>query len=559
MRPRWWPRRVFAQVLTAQLLIVSGVTLLTAGLVLAPLGSRLDDQAMRRALAIAQTTAAQPGIVRDLLAARPVPDGPVQADAERIRRATGARYVVVVDVRGIRYSHTDPARIGRHVSTDPGPALAGHEWTGIERGTLGRSARGKVPLRDARGRVVGAVSVGLSYAGVRALLLHSVPGVLLYAGAALAVGAVAAVGVSWRLRIRTRGIELAEIPSLLEEREAVLHGIGEGVIALDRRGRVRLVNDAAQRLLGLGPDAAGHPLDSVLPPGRTADVLAGRVTGTDLLTVRDDRVLVANRRGTADGGAVTTLRDRTEVERLGRELDGTRGLTEALRAQGHEHANRMHTLAGLLELGRYEEAAAFLTEVNGLAEVNGPTEQAVAPPATAGEVAERVHDPLVGALLVGKGTVAAERGVALRLSRTSRLPDRVADPRDLVTVLGNLVDNALDAASSGGRLAGKPGAGRPPVEPWVEVDLRVAGSTVALRVSDNGPGVPVEARELVFTDGWTTKEAVSHRRRGLGLSLVHRLAERYGGSARVGERSGGGAVFTVELPEALRLPEGANR
>ncbi|MBH1938615.1 sensor histidine kinase [Streptomyces sp. AV19] len=546
MRPRWWPRRVFAQVLSAQLLIVTGVTLLTAGLVLTPFGSRLDDQAMRRALAIAQTTAARPGLVRDLLAARPVPDGPVQADAERIRRATGARYVVVVDTRGIRYSHTDPTRIGRRVSTDPGPVLTGHEWTGIEEGTLGRSARGKVPLRDAGGTVVGAVSVGISYASVRALLLRSVPGVLLYAGAALAVGATAAFVVSWRLRTRTRGIELAEIPSLLEEREAVLHGIGEGVIALDRSGRVRLVNDAARRLLGLGPDTAGQPLDALLPPGRTADVLTGRVTGTDLLTVRGDRVLVANRRDTADGGAVATLRDRTEVERLGRELDGTHGLTEALRAQGHEHANRIHTLAGLLELGRYAEAADYLTEAIG------------APPAVAGRIAERVHDPLVGALLVGKGAVAAERGVALELSPASRLPDLLADPRDLVTVLGNLVDNALDAAAGGG-LTGKRGAERPPVEPWVEVDLRVAGSTVVLRVSDNGPGVPLEARELVFTDGWTTKEPVSHRRRGLGLSLVHRLAERYGGSARAGERSGGGAVFTVELPEALRLPEGVNR
>ncbi|KNB51310.1 sensor histidine kinase [Streptomyces caatingaensis] len=553
MRPRWWPRRVFTQVLSAQLLMVTGVAVLTAGLALAPFAARLDDQATHRALAIAQTTAAQPGLVRDLQSARPLPDGPVQAGAERIRRATGARYVVVLDTRGIRYSHTDPARIGRRVSTDPGPALAGHEWTGIEEGTLGRSARGKVPLRDARGKVVGAVSVGISYAGVRALLLRSVPGVLLCAGAALAVGALASVAVSWRLRARTRGVELAEIPSLLAEREAVLHGLGEGVVALDRHGRVRLVNDAARRLLGLGPDAAGRPLDAVLPPGRTADVLAGRVTGTDLPAVRGDRVLVVNRRETADGGAVATLRDRTEAEHLGRELDGTRGLTEALRAQGHEHANRMHTLAGLLELGRYEEASAFLTETTGL------TDAALERPLTADRVAEQVHDPLVGALLVGKGTVAAGRGVALRLSHGSHLPDGVAQPRDLVTVLGNLVDNALDAAANADGSAGKRGAGRPPVEPWVEVDLRTTGSTVVLRVSDNGPGVPVEARELVFTDGWTTKEPVPHRRRGLGLSLVHRLAERYGGMARVGERDGGGAVFTVELPEALLLPEGVHR
>ncbi|MET8682479.1 histidine kinase, partial [Streptomyces sp. NPDC004647] len=167
MRIRW-PRRVFAQVLLVQLAITTCVTALTAGLFLAPLGAQLDDQAMRRALAIAQATAAEPGMARDLLAGRPDPDGPVQAAAERIRLSTGASYVVVVDLRGIRYSHTTPAEIGRHVSTDPSEALAGREWTGIEEGTLGRSARGKVPLRDAEGAIVGAVSVGIAYDSVRA-------------------------------------------------------------------------------------------------------------------------------------------------------------------------------------------------------------------------------------------------------------------------------------------------------------------------------------------------------------------------------------------------------
>lgn len=539
MRPRW-PRRVFAQVLSVQLLIITGVTLLTAGLFLAPLGSRLDDQAEHRALAIAQATAAQPGIAHALLAGRPEPDGPVQTDAERIRLATGASYVVVTDVQGIRYSHTNPSQIGQHVSTNPEAALSGREWTGIEVGTLGRSARGKVPLRDTDGAIVGVVSVGIPYDSVRVLLLHSVPDILLYAGAALGVGAIAAVAVSWRLRKRTHGIELSEISALLDEREAMLHGIREGVVALDRHQRIRLVNDAAQRLLGLGPEAIGHRLDTVLPACRTADVLAGRVAGTDLLTVRNDRVLVVNRMATVGRGAVATLRDRTELEQLSRELDATRGLTEALRAQDHEHANRMHTLVGLLELGLHEEAVEFVSEVAG------------AHRATAEQVTERVRDPLIGSLLVGKSAVAAERGATLRVSGTTHLPGRVVDPRDVVTVLGNLVDNALDAATA----ARSP---QPPAAPLVEVDLRAEGSTVVLRISDNGPGIPAEARELVFTDGWTTKEPVPHRRRGLGLSLVRRLAERYGGSARVAERQGGGAVFTVELPEALRRLEGVNR
>jgi two-component system CitB family sensor kinase len=396
---------------------------------------------------------------------------------------------------------------------------------GIDRGTLGPSARAKVPLLDSSRKIVGAVSVGIRYSSVRAQLLSTVPSLLLYAGAALAVGVLAAFGVSRRLQRRTHGLAFADISALLDEREAMLHGIREGVVALDARGRIRLVNDEAQRLLGLGPDAAGRALDEVLPPGRTTDVLAGRVDGADLLTVSGGRVLVANRMPTADGGAVATLRDRTELERLGRELDSTHGLLDALRAQDHEHANRLHTLLGLLELGLHDEAVDFVAEV-----ADGHR-------ASAEQIAERVHDPLLSALLVGKSAIAAERGVSLRISPDTLLPDHVVDPRDLVTVLGNLIDNALDVAT------------------FVEVELLAEGTTAVLRVSDNGPGVPPGMRELVFTEGWSTKAPPAHRGRGLGLALVRRLAERYGGMARVTARAGGGAVFTVVLPEALGVQE----
>ncbi|MFJ7136205.1 sensor histidine kinase [Streptomyces fungicidicus] len=523
------PRRVFSQVLLMQLAIAAGVAVLATGLFLAPLGDQLDDQAMRRALAIAQTTAQQPQLVRDLRSTEPSPDGPVQREAERIREATGAEYVVVLDRRGVRWSHTDPRRIGGTVSTDPGEALAGHDVMEIDDGTLGRSARGKVPLRDDTGQIVGAVSVGIAYDSVRARLIHAIPGLFAYAGGALAVGALAAWLISRRVQRQTRDLAFSDIAALLAEREAMLHGLREGVVALDRAGRVRLLNDEAQRLLGIGEEAVGRSPDDALGEGRTADVLAGRVTGTDLLTVRGRRVLVANRMPTDDGGAVATLRDRTELDRLGRELDSTRGLIDALRAQDHEHANRMHTLLGLLELEMYDDAVEFVGEVVGDHR------------ATSEQVTEKIRDPLLAALLVGKATVAAERGVALWVSDRTRLPDRLIDPRGLVTVVGNLVDNALDA------VAGTPLA-------RVEVELRAEGRTAVLVVRDTGPGIPPERRELIFTEGWSTKEPPAHRERGIGLPLVRRLAERQGGSARVAEADGGGAEFTVVLPEALTEP-----
>ncbi|MFE2323716.1 ATP-binding protein [Streptomyces sp. NPDC059385] len=544
------PRRAVSQILLTQLAIAAGVVVLATGLFLAPLGAQLDDQAMRRALAIAQSAAADPSLASDLLASGATADSPVQATAERLRRATGAEYVVVLDLKGIRRSHPSPERIGLPVSTDPSEALAGREVMEIDEGTLGRSARGKVPLIAADGEIVGAVSVGISYDGVRDRLLGAIPGLLAYAGGALAAGALVAYLLSRRIQRQTRDLAFSDIAGLLAEREAMLHSIREGVIALDRHGRVRLVNDEAARLLGLPPqhfpaspgtadltDGAGtadpvgsltgRPLDEVLGAGRTADVLSGRVTGRDLLTVQGPRVLVANRMPTEDGGAVATLRDRTELEHLSRELDSTRGLIDALRAQDHEHANRLHTLLGLLELGLHEEAVEFVTEVVGVHRT------------TAEQVTEKIHDPLLAALLVGKATVAAERGVPLRLAATSLLPDRLVDPGGLVTIVGNLVDNALDAAVGS-------------ASPAVEVELRAEGRAAVLRVRDSGPGVPAAHREEVFTEGWSTKQPEAHRERGLGLALVRRLAERQGGTARAGGTEDGGAEFSVVLPEALR-------
>lgn len=516
--------------LLMQVAIAAGVTVLATGLFLAPLSDQLDDQAMRRALAIAQTTAEQPQIAKDLQSTTPSVDGPVQVEAERIRKATSAEYVVIMNTKGVRWSHTDTKQIGGIVSTDPARALAGQEVMEIDEGTLGRSARGKVPLRDSDGDIIGAVSVGIAYDSVRARLIHAIPGLLAYAGGALAVGALAAWLISRRVQKQTRDLAFSDISALLAEREAMLHGIREGVVALDRSGRIRLLNDEAQRLLGIGDEAVGRSLDEALGTGRTADVLAGRVTGTDLLTVRGQRVLIANRMPTDDGGAVATLRDRTELEQLGRELDSTRGLIDALRAQDHEHANRMHTLLGLLELEMYDDAVEFVGEVVGDHR------------ATAEQVTEKIKDPLLAALLVGKATVAAERAVALWISDRTWLPDRLIDPRGIVTVVGNLVDNALDA------VAGKPHA-------RVEVELRAEGRTAVLRVRDTGPGIPAEHRELVFTEGWSTKKPPAHGKRGIGLSLVRRLAERQGGSATVTEAAGGGAEFTVVLPEALAGPD----
>jgi two-component system CitB family sensor kinase len=534
------PRRLSGQILVFQLLILAGTLLAGFGLALAAAQSRLDEQYEARALLVARSVAATPEVARAV--ARGDRGGEVQRRAEAIRRATGTTFVVVTDDRGIRFAHPDPRRIGQRVSTDPSAALRGETVLAVETGTLGRSARAKIPLRDGS-RIVGEVSVGIHERALHRELRSLVPGLALYLSVALLIGVLASYLLARRLERQTFGLELRELRSLVQEHEAMLHGIREGVVVLDADGRLRLVNDEATRLTGLRAADIGRPIDDVVPDGALRALLRGDSPGTDELLLHGERIVVANRiavrRDDRDLGAVATLRDRTELDDLVRELDSVRGLSEALRAQAHEFAGRLHTLAGLLALGHHEEARTFIAEATD-ADVG-----------LRHEIAERIAEPRVAALLLAKATIAAERGVVLDLSPDSRLDEDLLDPREVLTIVGNLVDNAIDAAATA------PRSGEPP-----RVLLGVAAEADALLVwvRDSGPGVPEDDREAVFRAGFSTKAASG---RGVGLSLVHQLVVRRGGeialedAAEQDDDGPAGAVFTVWLPGAVRGADGA--
>ncbi len=303
------------------------------------------------------------------------------------------------------------------------------------------------------------------------------------------------------------------------------------MIAIDSAGRVSMVNDPAQHLLGLDASAVGHTLDDLLPPGRLRDVLGGVGTSTpDEFVLTDDYSLVVNRMPVTLGGrphgAVVTLRDRTELAALLRELDGERGLTESLRAQQHEFANRIHTIAGLLELGRTKDALSYLTEIRGnAAELDHTLRTHIAAPQIVG-------------LLLGKAAEASERGIELEISPDTWLSESPGKVQVLTTIVGNLVDNAMDAVS-----------GREPPR-RVEVEIVEDDDRLTVIVTDNGPGVRADLLPRIFLDGYSTKTLPQGRLRGLGLALVHRLVTRLDGSVDVtSPDSGTGARFTVVLPQ----------
>src|SRR5438309_3906216 len=519
------------QILGFQVAIILVSALIGAAAAVWQASQELDRQSEQRSLAIAESVAENASIQQGLLNGDP--DAVIQQTAERIRHSTGASYVVVTDSAGIRYSHPNPALIGQPVDENPASVLAGQPWVGVQRGTLGVSARGKAPI-FANGKVIGMVSVGFLEPPLDQRLLSELPGFGTTLLPSLAIGVIASWLLASRLKRQTFGLEPYEIAGLLEEREASLQGIHEGAVATDRDGTITLANDEARRLLSLPPHGVGRRVAQVLPQGRLLKFLSGGLKDEDEVLLAGDRVLVASRRAILvrghEVGHVATLRDTTELTGLARGL-GVDSLTDALRAQAHEFANRLHTIAGLMQVGRAEEAMNLIAPASG---VHQELTEALL---------ERVGDPVLGALLLAKAAIASERGIDLRVSEDTVMTRSASgrahgasslDSEDLITLLGNLIDNALDAAASSSD------------ERWVSVSVTEQDDELVLEVHDSGSGIPEGVGGQIFQEGFTTKAGPNRKRRGFGLALVRQVARRNGGD--VTAVNNGGALFAVRIP-----------
>ena len=475
-------------------------------------------------LGIAHTLAAAP----DVLAALddPDPSRALQPLAERVRLDTATDFVVVMRVDGVRYSHPNPAEIGRVFQGTSGPAAGGEmQFTETYSGTLGPSVRAVVPVLDGV-RVVALVSVGRSITAVSRELDQQVPLVLGAAMVALLLAAAGSWLVSRWLRRSTHDLGPAELTRMYEYYDAVLHAVREGLLLLDRDGRVQLANDEARRLLRLPSDAHGRRVDAIGLPTALGEALAGGGARDDEIHLTADRIVVVSQKPARWAGrhlgTVVTLRDHTELRELVNELQTIKGFADSLHAQAHEAANQLHTVISLIELGRADEALEFAS-----------TELAVAQHLTDAVIAG-IAVPELAALVVGKAAEAGERGVELQLVAGTCVPGGVADPRDLVTIVGNLLDNAIDAAEEA------------PAPRWVRLAGDITDDALELRVTDSGPGVAAEDAERAFQRGWSTKQGGTHAGmgRGIGLALVRRAAQRHGGNVRLA----GNAEFAVQLP-----------
>jgi len=445
--------------------------------------------------------------------------------------ATG---VMVVSPEGAVLAATDPSRVGEPADLGDSDALAGRSWVGDVEPAGERTIAGHVPVLAKDGTLLGVVAAEEAYPSVTDQVVAAAPYLALYLGLGALLGLAGTYAVSRVVRRSTRGLGTTELANLADHREALLHAIREGVVGVGTDGRVTVMNDAARTTLGLesAPDPVGRPVaDLGLDPDVVALLTGAGDDVRDALALVGTRAVVFNRRRASTGGrgigTVTTLRDRTELVSLQSQLSSNLSITDTLRAQTHEFDNRLHTISGLVQLGEYDEVAALVgTLTRHRAEVSE-------------RVAKRLHDPAVAALVVAKHAVAEERGVTLELDPGSRLPALAPDEiADLTTVLGNLVDNAIDATA---------GAPDPLVELWIFGESLADGDAVRVRVRDNGPGVPEDLRDAIFVRGFSTKPDVLGGR-GIGLPLVRLICTQRGGSVTVEAADTGGAEFLVTLP-----------
>ncbi|MFG1627036.1 ATP-binding protein [Kribbella sp. NPDC049227] len=539
------------QLLVLQLAIVVVVLVAVAAVSLAQSAATFNRVEGRRVTALAEQLSGNQTLRFGIR--HPAPAEVLAPLLQTTLTQSGVTSITIADSKGRVIAATDLSALGSTLTLgDPGVAK-GRGWSGELGVGDGTELVSQVPVlsqgTDADnqpdgtlGDQIGTVMVGERAPSIWQRLRGASSYLAIYLGIACVLGLLGSWLLARRIKRQTLGLEPREIAGLAEHREAMLYGLAEGVVALDPHLRVTLVNDVGRRLLDLPENAVGRSLRELGIEGRLREVLAGEHSGDearDAVVVRRGRVLVMNRMSvTKDGhslGSVTTLRDRTELAQLERELGSFRSSTELLRAQTHEFANQLHTISGLIQIGEYDEVVTYVGALNRYRESLDLT------------VTRRVQDTAVAALLMAKSSVAAERRVELRVSeRTTLLRLDPELSADVATVIGNLVDNAIDAAAQSGT----------PLSPaWVEVELRQDAASVEIVVRDSGPGVAPELAQEVFAHGFTTKAAAGGER-GIGLAMTRLVCRRRGGEVAVTNTEDGGAAFIARM-SVQRLPEGA--
>jgi CitB family two-component system sensor histidine kinase MalK len=515
---------------TITLLVCSVVALalfVTDLLISNEVGNNTQKSQADKALNIARMAAHSPVIVEALSGQRDEKD--IQKYASEMTKITNVEFIVVMNMKGIRKSHPHPGQIGhRFVGGDEGPVLHGHEHISTAKGTLGYSLRAFTPVFSQDGKQIGAVSVGISLDKVKQDVSNSKKVIYLAVIFGTLVGVLGAIILARKIKKSMFGLEPYEIGKLLEERSAMLQSTKEGILAVDQDARITLINNEALRLFkeaGKNGNPVGRSVEEYIPNLHLKNVLE---TGTPRIneeinlsgiTLLSNQLPISMENEIV--GAITTFRDKTEMNQLAEELTGVKLYAEALRAQSHEFMNKLHVILGLVHLERYEKLSEYINQISDSLQNE------------VGYITSKVKDPALAGFILGKMSYAREFGAELSFTGEGILPEPINQEvtHELITILGNLIDNALEALIE-------------QENKKLSVHFDYYDHELSFEVADNGPGINEETAGRVFTKGFSTKGD----NRGIGLFLVKRSLEKLHGDIDLFTKAGEGTRFILTIP-----------
>lgn len=501
--------------------VIGSVLLLVYALWFIQISDTTRDGVKDTALAVARTFSDMPEVKQAL--ALPPQSGLIQPLALAITRRNDLLYAVVTDMHGVRYSHPNARLIGkRFIGEDIQPAFAGKENVAVNHGVLAPALRVFTPVFNDRQQQIGVVVVGISLSKVDEQIAKGRWDVLLTVLFSALVCGIGTWSLVRGLKRVLLGLEPQEISTQFQQRQAMLHSLKEGVVAVDVEGRVTLINPAASEILlsGPGKEIAHTPLLADLHEVlQTGEPIYDRELGCNGFLLISNTVPVRSQNAIV--GAISTFRDKTEVSQLLQRLDGMVNYVDALRTTSHEFMNKLHVILGLLNMKSYDKLEEYVLQT-------AHTYQA-----DIGEIQHRIKSPVVAGFLIGKIQRAKERGFTLNLAEESLVPDCPNEKQVtvLVTVLGNLIENALDAMS--GQSEGEVG-----------LLLHYQNGWLSGEVSDDGPGIPLANIDAIFNKGFSTKG----ENRGVGLFLASQQLRELGGTLAVESEPGVFTQFFVHLP-----------
>ena len=523
------PRTLHGRMLLLMFLLLGALVSITWLMVSMLVSSILEEYIGRNALNVSKTVSLTTVVHEGL---KNKNSTQIQLYAESVRKATGARFVVVGDHEGRRYSHPVPERIGKLMvgGDNPRALERGEAYVSKAVGTLGPSMRGKVPIFANSGKVIGVVSVGYLQETVESVTEGYLQRVLLWVFGLFLLGGIGTWLIARNVKQSIFGLEPVEIARLFRERNAILDSIREGVVAINDKGQVTMLDHEAAKILKIPPESGiGTSIESILPQTRMLEVLKSGEEQFDQEMIIGGIEVIVNRvpiwQNDRVAGVVSSFRRKDEIDRMAQELTQIQEYSEVLRTQTHEYSNKLHTLAGLIQLGSHQEALDLIgRETSGYQELLGT-------------LAETVPEPLLSAIILGKYNRAQELRIIFQLDPESRMIDipKKINRGKIVTILGNLLENALEAAqenTSGKRM--------------VQLSMTDFGNDLIFEVEDSGSGIEDESVDLSLQHGFTTKSGTG---RGIGLSLVHENLKYLGGHLTVVRSSLGGMRFTIYIPK----------